>query len=815
MYKYLSFKFNDERAVDEIRNRGVSINDPLANFTIIRTYTRNIIDAKGEPVGREGRDDIYRRVVLGTFSLLKDHLREIGTYHKYSDLLKVLALRMYRSLWNRTTTPPGRGLWAMGTKLVNHDKMGFPLVNCTFITSGNFSTVKWEFFHYVMDTLMLGVGVGYDTKGAGKVEITMPTRGNYFRFDDYYILVEQLKEFRDNDFSPPGVKSYIDLEIDYITGLEIAHHHHYRVHKIADSREGWCAALCELLKSYMSRDEYFVVFDYSAIRPAGTLLKTFGGKSSGPKPLAEMLAAIRYLLQDKYIGRCIDELFIIDVCNIIARTVVAGNVRRSSQICLSTDASIIECKRYNEKKYAYRSHWGWASNNSVTIEDDLTRDLLDNIMKNIELCGEPGIHFLTNARKYGRIHDGINNIDYKSDGTNPCGEITLEGTDDSVAKVVSYSAGGETCNLSETIPSNYNFDFINSGIDWEYLFAAIHNPEMRGDVYIAKESKLRSLMKEYIDDIFNSHLYTKIVTLVPLHWKSSQHIQELNRRIGVSITGISVLLSQMGIIGDESASDIDCIEDGMQNERSLTFKRFAVFLDLMFRVVEVNDEEISQMLKIPKSIKKRTVKPSGTVSICNNVPAGMHFPYSQYYIRRVRVNVCDVELIESYRRAGYRVDRVPNNPNTIAIVFPVKMSDNVIPRDDANVDLQFKILYYLQYYWSDNQVSCTITFREHEVDRLKELIWRYRDTLKGISCYPYFDEAKYAEQQIKQKIASGVSAEKAEREVYTALPNERITKEQFEEMSAAIRPVRHLGQAAEEDEVDMYCDGDSCVRINK
>ena len=29
---------------------------------------------------------------------------------------------------------------------------------------------------------------------------------------------------------------------------------------------------------------YFVVFDYSKIRPLGAPLKRFGGKASGPKP---------------------------------------------------------------------------------------------------------------------------------------------------------------------------------------------------------------------------------------------------------------------------------------------------------------------------------------------------------------------------------------------------------------------------------------------------------------------------------------------------------------------------------------------------
>lgn len=812
MYRYLSYQFrsDEEPILDLIKKESSLCLDPIADYTTVRTYSRNKLDSRGEPVSREDKNDIYRRVVQGTFSILENRLRNIGTYHKYEETIRQMAIQMYKSMWERKITPPGRGLWAMGTKLVNHDMMGFPLINCTFITSRNIDKIKWEFFHYVMDTLMLGVGVGYDTKGTGKITFSIPTRSNFVRYNDFYKLIDQLSTFQDTNFAPPGDKSYISYEIDYINSLESSHANRYTVHKIEDSRKGWCEALCMLLKSYMMPNQYFIAFDYSDIRPAGTLLKTFGGKSSGPKPLAELLSVVRYIMQEKYIGKRIDELFIIDVCNIIARTVVAGNVRRSSQICLSEDANIIECKRYTDPRYNYRSHWGWASNNSVTIENELTKPKLEMIMKTITLCGEPGIHFLGNSRKYGRIIDGINNIDIDSEGTNPCGEITLVGTCDKIASSVAYSAGGETCNLVETMPSNYKFDFSRTDIDWKHLFMAIHNQTYRDSRYREHMNKLQEMLKPYSDDIYIAHLYAKIVTLVPLHWKSSQHIQEMNRRIGVSMTGIAVLLSQMGIIGDDQASNIECIADGMINEQSLTFMKFAVFLDYMYNIVEKNDEDISDMIKIPKSIKKRTIKPSGTVSICNGVPAGMHFPYSRYYIRRIRTNICETELIDSYRKAGYRVENVPNNPNTVAIVFPVKMSDDVIPRDEVNVDLQFKILYYLQYYWSDNQVSCTITFREHEVARLEELIWRYRDTLKGVSCFPYSDEDKY----IKDKIAEmGKPTEDARREVYMCMPNERITEDEYNILMSNIRPINSSNDVTDEDESDMYCDGDSCIRI--
>jgi hypothetical protein len=241
MYRHLVFQPNQSLATKMSAIAAVPrVHNPMSDFTVTRTYSRNKFDEDGELAGRETKDEIFRRVVCGTFSLLVDRLRDNGNYYLYEKQLEDWVLRMYSAMWNSKFTPPGRGLWSMGTELINHNKMGFPLVNCTFITSENIDVVKWEMFHFVMDTLMLGVGVGYDTRGAGKIKLHMPVKSNFNRYDDYYLLIDQLNQFRDVTFATPDGKSYIDYEIEYINNLEIAHHNCYRVHVIADSREGWC-----------------------------------------------------------------------------------------------------------------------------------------------------------------------------------------------------------------------------------------------------------------------------------------------------------------------------------------------------------------------------------------------------------------------------------------------------------------------------------------------------------------------------------------------------------------------------------------------
>jgi ribonucleoside-diphosphate reductase alpha chain len=75
---------------------------------------------------------------------------------------------------------------------------------------------------------------------------------------------------------------------------------------IPDTIEGWSDAVGVLVSSYFDQylqDELFgeysgknVNFDYSEIRPAGSYLKSSGGKAPGPEPLKKALTNIRKIL---------------------------------------------------------------------------------------------------------------------------------------------------------------------------------------------------------------------------------------------------------------------------------------------------------------------------------------------------------------------------------------------------------------------------------------------------------------------------------------------------------------------------------------
>jgi ribonucleotide reductase class II len=104
------------------------------------------------------------------------------------------------------------------------------------------------------------------------------------------------------------------------------------VHVIEDSKEGWCAAFYAGLSAWFSGKD--INFDFSKIRPEGARLKTMGGRTSGPRPLQELLNFARKKILARQ-GSRLSTLDIHDIICKIGEVVVVGGVRRSALISLS------------------------------------------------------------------------------------------------------------------------------------------------------------------------------------------------------------------------------------------------------------------------------------------------------------------------------------------------------------------------------------------------------------------------------------------------------------------------------------------------
>jgi len=78
------------------------------------------------------------------------------------------AQEMFRRVFEMKFLPPGRGLWAMGSPLTEERHVFAALNNCAFVSTAQLrEDSASKPFCFLMDASMLGVGVGFDTAGAG------------------------------------------------------------------------------------------------------------------------------------------------------------------------------------------------------------------------------------------------------------------------------------------------------------------------------------------------------------------------------------------------------------------------------------------------------------------------------------------------------------------------------------------------------------------------------------------------------------------------------------------------------------------------
>lgn len=309
-----------------------------------------------------------RRVIEGAFTVQQVHCRERGLPFNPAKAQN-LAQRAYDRMWSFKWTPPGRGLWIMGTRYM-YERGGAALNNCGFVSTRDLADDYAAPFVWMLHMSMLGVGVGFDTRGAGAVSIARSSKSN-------------------------------------------------DVHVIDDSREGWAGAVRRLLNAFVGATALPKRWDYSRIRPQGSPLKSFGGMASGPEPLREMLERLESLYE-RYIDRPVDSTLIVDTMNVIGRCVVAGGIRRSAQIAFGDpgDTAFLDLKEDKQKVSEYR----WASNNSVMAEVGMD---YEPPARRTVVNGEPGYLWLANARAYGRMTDLPDWADARAEGSNPCVEQTL------------------------------------------------------------------------------------------------------------------------------------------------------------------------------------------------------------------------------------------------------------------------------------------------------------------------------------------------------------------------------------------------------
>jgi len=341
---------------------------------------------------------------------------------------------VYQAIYNMDVMPSMRALMTAGKALERDNIAGY---NCSYIP-----IVDQRCFDEIMFILMNGTGVGYS------VERQYVSK-----------LPEVAESFHDSDTTI----------------------------KVADSKQGWAGALRQLISLLYSGQ--VPKWDVSGVRAAGTRLKTFGGRSSGPKPLTDLFSFTVGLFR-KAAGRKLTSVECSDLVCKIAQVVVVGGVRRSALICLSNLT--------DERMRNYKNGQWWENDGqralanisaAYTEKPDIGIFMKEWQALYESKSGERGIFNRVAARKQSEL-TGRRNTDYDF-GTNPCGEIIL--------RPFGF------CNLSEVV--------VRSGDNFETL---------------ARKVKIASIIGTFQSTLTDFKYIRK-------QWRVNA---EEERLLGVSMTGI-------------------------------------------------------------------------------------------------------------------------------------------------------------------------------------------------------------------------------------------------------------------------------------
>ena len=325
---------------------------------------------------KEKRRETWEETVTRYFDFFKEHLENNNSYKLDSELRKVLET----AVLDLKIMPSMRCLMTAGEALKRENVAGY---NCAFI-----AVDCPRSFDEILYVLMNGTGVGFSVEN--KFVNELPIIAEDFHNSDTTIVV-------------------------------------------ADSKLGWAKSFKELVHLLYSGQ--IPKWNTDKVRLAGAVLKTFGGRASGPDPLIALFEFTVLTFQNAA-GRKLTSLEAHDIVCKIADIVVVGGVRRSALISLS-DLSDDRMRTAKSGEWYLIDPQRRLANNSYVAE---SKPPVGVFMKEWlalyeSKSGERGIISRAASKKKAE-ESGRRDPDHDF-GTNPCSEIILRSR--------------QFCNLTEAV----------------------------------------------------------------------------------------------------------------------------------------------------------------------------------------------------------------------------------------------------------------------------------------------------------------------------------------------------------------------------
>ena len=327
-------------------------------------------------IEKEGRRETWIETVERFMNFMKENLGDKFSEDECSEIREAVL--------NQEVMPSMRLMWSAGDAARANNVSAY---NCSFIAPR-----KLRDFAEIMYVSMCGTGIGFSVE-------------------------------HQNVHALPQIKRQTN-------------HRKVSIHAIEDSKEGWAEAFYLGLRTWFNGGD--VKFDFSKIRPAGARLKTMGGKTSGPKPLEDLLNYTRNKIFSRQGGR-LSSLDVHDIVCKIGEIVVMGGVRRSALISLS-DLNDPEMRTAKQGQFFITEPQRSMANNSAVYNDKpSTTDFMEEWLALAKSgTGERGIFNRGSlSKQLPERRWKTFKKDFATCGVNPCAEIVLK----------NY----EFCNLTEVV----------------------------------------------------------------------------------------------------------------------------------------------------------------------------------------------------------------------------------------------------------------------------------------------------------------------------------------------------------------------------
>lgn len=286
-----------------------------------------------------------------------------------------------------------------------------------------------------------------------------------------YLPLESTQDFHDLTLLLGlGVGVGFSVENHFVGSLGLVKEQHRdRTVKfvVPDSIYGWAQSIKYLIENKMAGNR--VHFDYSLIRPAGSPLKTRGGRASGPEPLMDAHIAIGRIL-DERAGKEIRSIDAFDIACHIAGAIVSGGVRRSAMITIFDIDDELMFNAKSGDNFSENLQRQYA-NISAVIDEEISEEEMSALIQRMHDSGfgEPGIFSRYAARQtMPERRKAVFGM-----GGNPCMEIILRPR--------------QFCNLSQAIvrPED-TFDTLKRKVEIATIIGTIQSsmnyfPELHPD----------------------------------------------------------------------------------------------------------------------------------------------------------------------------------------------------------------------------------------------------------------------------------------------------------------------------------------------